>query len=168
MNITKACPDQDLQVYIVENVISDSSLTLLTRMMKGHLPTGYKQDEIDQALADIRAASIQACEETFGLSGLVATKENSQWPWFDLHVGEGRTAEQNGIYDALDMIKGCYAEFCIIPSTVGGELTFNNGDCKIELKPGQLVIGPQLKGHSFTIEPIVEGSRFTLLTFMQQ
>jgi len=166
MNITKAFPESDLEVYIVNDVLSADAMKTLTKLFLGHLPTGYKQDEINQAQADIVAASVKACEQAFDASGLIPVAANPKWPWFDLHVGDGRTVEENGVYEFVSTPVGFYADFCIIPSTVGGEISFKNGEHKVQLKAGQMLIGPRVENHEFTVETILEGSRFTLMTFM--
>lgn len=161
MNIENLLPETDLKVYKVTNILTDGQMKLLTKLVEGKLNTGYRKDEVDQAIADIRKASVDACQTIFEKNNLVAKEENKHWPWFDLSMGESRDFEHSGTF-ADDC---CYlAEFVLAPCG-GGEIVFEqNPATVIDLAPGEMLVASRQSGHEFQITPITSGQRFTLLT----
>lgn len=164
MNIEQLFPGTELNVYKVTDVITPSQVKLLTKLAGGLLPTGYRQDEIDQAVQDIRNASIDACNTIFGDANLEAKEENKRWPWFDLGAGESREVGHSGIYLEEDGDPVSYfSEFMVRQSDGGGEIVFSNG-VPVNLAPGEMLVGSRRVGHEFEIKEIVSGTRWTLLT----
>lgn len=164
MNIENLFPETDLEVYKVTNILSDSQLSLLKKMAEGKVPSGYRQDEIDQAIADIRTASVEACQNIFKVEGLAAEAHNTRWPWFDLSQGEGRADTDSETFDATGLSK-FFAEFGVQASTTGGEMVFTAAPEKpIKLNLGEMLVFARTEGHEFAIKTIHGGVRFTLLT----
>lgn len=168
MNIEQLFPGTDLKVYKVTNILSDKQTSLLKKLAEGKVPSGYRQDEIDQAVADIRKASVEACQNIFKVGGLEANAHNTRWPWFDLSEGEGRTDSDSETFDA-DGIERFFAEFGVQASTSGGEMVFTAASEEpIKLNLGEMLVFPRSKGHEFAIKTVGAGVRFTLLTPVSQ
>lgn len=169
MNIEHIFPETELKVYKVTNILTDGQIKLLTKLAEGKIPTGYKADEINAAIQDIRSASIDACHTIFNTDGLSAVEENKHWPWFDLNIGEGRDFNSSGTYP--DDQKAYLAEFVVQPSTGGGEIFFkgdllpeNSENVGIKLAPGEMLVASRGSHHEFEITSITSGVRFTLMT----
>lgn len=164
MNIERLLPETDLEVYKVTDILSDSQVSLLTKLAAGKVPTGYRQDEIDTAIADIRKASVGACQSIFELSDLQASPENKKWPWFDLAVGDYRSVDASGTYYKDD--NQFLTEFFVQPAAVGGDILFKNSlpTDLINLAPGEMLLASRADTHEFEITEIKSGDRFTLLT----
>lgn len=163
MNIERLFPESELHVYKVTDVITPSQVKLLVKLAAGHLPTGYRQDDLDQAVQDIRNASIEACKTIFGDADLEATEENKRWPWFDLSAGESREAGHGGIYEDETETVSYFTEFVVRQSDGGGEVVFSNG-VPINLNPGEMLVASRASQHQFEITEIESGMRWTLLT----
>jgi hypothetical protein len=169
MNIEHIFPGTGLHVYKVTEVITDDQLSLLVKLAKGYINTGYRQEEVDRALADIRAASVEACKTIFEVDGLVAKPENPAWPWFDLRDGDSRGFDSSGLYEESE--KQFLAEFVIQHSDIGGDVFFKRRllpegaeKTPIKLAPGEMLVASRGPHHEFEITPIVDGVRFTLMT----
>jgi hypothetical protein len=169
MNIEHLFPETDLKVYKVTEILSDEQNKLLTKLAEEKIPTGYRQSEIEQAVQDIRSASVRACETIFGVNSLQATPENKSWPWFDLSVGEGRGYESSGLYPEDQ--HQFFAEFMVQPSSSGGEISFKmqllpgvTDKAPINLAPGEMLVASRGPHHDFEITEITSGLRFTLMT----
>jgi len=170
MNIEHIFPGTELHVYKVTDILSEGQMKLLGKLVKGHLPTGYKQDELDQIVADIRSASVQACEEIFNLEGLTAKPENKDWPWFDVSADDdwnSRSFEHSGLKPGGNE----FLSELFIQNAEGGEILFkrrllpeNSPKTPIKLEPGEMLIASREAHHEFEIKEITSGVRFTLLT----
>jgi|SaaInl59LU_5_DNA_1037362.scaffolds.fasta_scaffold00281_29 hypothetical protein len=162
MNIEPIFPDSDLQVYKVTNVLTEGQVKLLAKLAQGRIPTGFKADELNEAVSDIRAASIEACQAIFGMDDLSASEENKRWPWFDLSEGDERGYERNKIFNNG---KAFFAEFVVQSSTNGGETVFKDAENHaIKLAPGEMLVASRSAGHEVKIAEIKSGLRFTLMT----
>lgn len=164
MNIERLLPETDLEVYKVTGILSDSQVSLLIKLAAGKVPTGYRQDEIDTAIADIRKASVEVCQNIFELSDLQASPENKKWPWFDLTVGDSRSVDHSGTHQKAD--NQFVTEFFVQPTAVGGDILFKNSlpTDLINLAPGEMLVASRSDEHQFEITEIKSGDRFTLLT----
>lgn len=161
MNIEPIFPDSDLQVYKVTNVLTDAQVKLLAKLADGRIPTGFKSDEITEAVKDIRAASVEACKNIFGAASPECSAENKQWPWFDLSVGEGRGYEDSQTFGHDNSF---LSEF-VIKQADGGDLIFKGSETQgIRLAPGEMLVASRSNEHDFKVTEILSGVRFTLMT----
>lgn len=162
MNIESIFPNSDLKVYKVTNVLTEGQVKLLSKLAEGKIPDGFRADEVSKALADIRTASVEACQSIFEMDNLSASEENKRWPWFDLPEGEGRGYESSQVFNTGNAF---LSEFVIQPSPNGGEIVFKNAETKaIKLAPGEMLVASRSVGHEFKIAEIKSGVRFTLMT----
>lgn len=164
MNITQIFPESELDVYKVTDVLDDSQMSLLNKFAKGRIPTGYKQDELDQLVQDIRSASIEACKTIFDKDSLTAVEENKRWPWFDLSEGESRDVSSNGTFHQDDLATAYFAEL-VLKQGVGGQIKFiGQPETLVQLAPGEMLVGSRSAGHEFEILEVSSGTRLTLMT----
>jgi hypothetical protein len=165
MNIETLSPESGLTIAKVTNVITPEQLSLLVMLAEGKIPTGFRQAEIDQAVQDIRAASIEAGKIVFNTQHMRARKEDRQWPWFDLREGEGRASGETGVYNGDKGQPSCFAEF-VVSHGDGGEIKFDKLSDPIKLAPGEMLISSREPGYEMEITKVSSGVRFTLMTLM--
>lgn len=165
MNIEHLFPATDLHVYKVSDVISEPQLKLLVKRAEGKIPTGYRQDEIDNIINLIRAAGIEACKTIFEDAELEAADQNMEWPWFDISVGEARGVDSSKVFTKESGTRAYLSEFVVQPAASGGEISFQHApETLIKLAPGEMLVASRAVGHEFEILEIAEGTRFTLMT----
>jgi hypothetical protein len=174
MNIEKLFTEvEHLELYKVTGVLTEDQNKLLAKFAAGHLPTGYRKQEIDQAVQDIRDASIEACIQIFGEAELEAKPENKDWPWFDLSVDEGRSNTSSQTFTESSGVVAYLSEFMVQAAQEGGRILFSNlpvndvGEQEKlfpEIRPGEMLIASRKNGHEFEISKIESGLRFTLMT----
>lgn len=162
MNIERLLPETDLHVYKVTNVLTEAQVKLLTKLAEGKIPTGYKADEIKQAVADIRQSSIDICQEIFKIAPLQAAPENERWPWFDLPEGEFRELGSSGLFK--EGSGNFFTEFFVKPSIAGGVVFEEAPDTTVNLASGEMLVFARWPRHDYEIKKIAGGERFTLLT----
>lgn len=162
MNIEQLLPETDLKVFKVTQILTEGQNKLLAKLADGKLNSGYRQDEVEQAIADIRTASIEACQQIFNTQPLQATEENKSWPWFDISTGESKDYGSSKLYQESE--QQFLAEF-VVKQANGGEFVFKHAeDVLIKLAPGEMLVASRATGHEFKIEEIISGLRFTLMT----
>lgn len=166
MNIEHLFPESGLTVGKVTNVITSDKLNLLVKLAEGKIPTGYRQEEIDQIIQEIRSASVEACKTIFNKDNLEAKKENQRWPWFDLRDGEGKASGESGVFNGNKRQPIYFAEFVVTPSNEGGEIKFDKISSPVSLSSGEMLVSSREEGYEFEITKVSSGIRFVLLTLI--